>query len=540
MNKRITPNRPLAPNAQVSWSYDVSSSTWLPSQNHFPESVAPVPLEMASGFRGSTSPIAEAFEQESKSLSEEYIFQSRKRDKTTLECIPETSSYKLNRRRSNHSEPPDLPSTFTDIPFSPSSRSFKKHISQAPPLSSQPSLSSHNAQSEIRYFNRSGRGKRPTVSNVSRQIALMTGMTAKIHQVDSKPFASSSSQSLGSENPWLPSSPPLQTEKRDQPQQQVILDDLLIAHYSTSQDRILRPNPISYHHYAPQKPVRITQLHRTPETTSKTFKSAKFNLSSSSQGDVSESSSSSFQAPSLSDSQCTTSHIRDKALSQPKNTFRARINHSNGAISEFDFPLPPTSKLPAIPSTDIEDKPSSVFHDSNSSSKSVTKSPLLSQYITTSDSESVVGYATTLADDYMEILDHDQSFDESPLSSSTASYPFSRSMRFLNDQIQIEPRTPRGPQSMRTNALGYISRRNYSTTLLPMFPTEADNSASTSGPVFLDPNPSFDSESNTNDDTEAIIANEDVQARSRSFAQRLREKFWLKLKKKKNGKNLEK
>ncbi|KAF8982695.1 hypothetical protein BGZ46_000813 [Entomortierella lignicola] len=539
MNKRITPSRPLVPNAQVSWSYDVSSSTWLPSQNHFSESVAPVPLEMASGFRDSTSPIAEAFEQESKSSSEEYIFQSRRRDKTTLEYISETSSYKLNRHRSNHSEPPDLPSTFTGMSLSCSDRSFKKHISQAPPLSSQPSLSSHHAQSEIRYFNRSGRGKRPTMSNVSRQIALMTGMTAKVHQVGSKPFTSSSSQNLDSKNPWLPSSPPPQTEIRDQPQQQVILDDLLIAHYSTSQDRILRPNPISYHHYAPQKPVRVTQLHCTPETTSKTFKSAKFNLSSSSQGDISESSSS-FQDPSLSDSQCTTSHIRDKALSQPKNTFRARINHSNGAISEFDFPLPPTSKLPAIPSTDIEDKPNSIFHDLNSSSKSVTESPLLSQYITTSDSESVVGYATTLADDYMEILDHDQRFDESPLSSSTASYPFSRSMRFLNDQIQIEPRTPRGLQSMRTNALGYISRRNYSTTFLPMFPTEADNSASTSGPVFLDPNPRFDSESNTNDDTEAIIANEDIQAQSRSFAQRLREKFWLKLKKKKNGKNLEK
>ncbi|KAF9357746.1 hypothetical protein BGX26_003142 [Mortierella sp. AD094] len=516
---------------------------------------------MASGFRGSASPIAEALERENTGPTDEYLIHSRKekyalRDpplgyRPSLETISEYGTIQPGLRRSaptvsigpvdfsfdstfttssssspattSSSSSVDAMSSSSSVDATSSSRSaaatsFKWRASKIPIPSSQ-SSPTHETQSEVRYFCRNGRGKRPIVSSVSRQISLMSGMSAQVYHVDPNPLDSSSPQSPGScesshskrssqqqqqqqqRQQRQQNEKELKQQKQHQQQQQTQQQNLkqdscavdpFAAHYSTSHDRIIRPSPISYHHFklSPEI-VHEPQLRRSPSKSPKTTKSVSFNLPSQSESQISQRSASKIPSspsspslpltnpPSNSSSHALSSPSSPSALPCPKSeassTFRPFITHPRGMVTQLDFPLYRNPELPERSSQNTLDTSRSTSPRSTAWELLPSRSPYAAATFVPTPAAGTKPSLASHQIDIMEILNEDEIQNEALLPSPMASYPISQPTPFLKNRAPTEYQSPSHPQWKSETILESSTHLRRSATLPLVFPLDPDS-----------------------------------------------------------------
>ncbi|KAF9115157.1 hypothetical protein BGX27_008748 [Mortierella sp. AM989] len=466
---------------------------------------------MASGFRGSTSPIAEAFESDETSSFEDCFIDSDEESplldlangyQSDLEGISEVEQPQSSYHRSTHA----ISTSSVDFSSKPASTrtslsaaiaSFWSQSSQVPPLRSHPG-SAQETEVEYRYFNRDGLGKRPEVSHVPPQIAMVTGMSARVYNADQESFDWDSFQI---HNTFEDSCSKIPPQQQQQQQQWAPLHsaDPYAEHYSASCGRVLLQTPISYHHFNPRsESVHEPQLRRSTARASKASLASRNAKATSRYAPIqpvsqaiekssSRISSSEYSdspphalayphsSPSM-DSACSKPSALKKPLSQPKVT----------------FPTPPTSELSYVNRLD-----STIPSDSDS------RSFIANTSVRGSQPPRPLGVAAT-----------------SPVLASRTDI--------------VSTPTNHQMDAMESWNSGQRDSKLQSNIPFLMIPA---------GPVFLGPNPSLVPEpdaisdggpnSEVVSDIETTENAETRQVRNRSFGHRLREAFLLKSKKKK-------
>ncbi|KAF9175466.1 hypothetical protein BGX21_002068 [Mortierella sp. AD011] len=390
-----------------------------------------------------------------------------------------------------------------------------------------------------------------------------------------------------------------QNDQQQQTQQQNLKEDLrtvdsFAAHYSTSHDRIIRPSPISYHHFKPSPEVVHGPRHRRPKSP----KIVNLNLpQSESQISQQDSSSSSLPLidppsnPSSSSTSCALSPSSSQYLPpETSNSLHSFITHPRGTVTQVDFPLHQASEIP-------EKSSQNTLGTSRPTSPLSTTCELLPQgspyAAATSILNPTVGTKPSLAShqiDTIEILNEEESQDDAQSPSPAASYLISQPAPFLRSSIPTECQNRSHSQCASETIPEPATGPRHPATLPPVSPlgsssildavlaagdgngngASADATVANSGasmntrtnmntssnitsvsnfsfttissyPVSLSLNTGMEWESETaNAGPYATLSvettatsNEDRQARSRSFGQRLRDTFWFKSKKRK-------